>query len=64
MLGPKDLVEILGERPHGEYISFNGLPEKKDEESTKGEPEPLPSISKDFDVEDPEETTDLRGDGV
>ena len=64
VLGPKDLVEILGKRPHGEYISINGLPEKKDEESTKGELEPLPSISKDLDVEDPEEATDLRGDGV
>ncbi len=64
VLGPKDLVEILGKRPHGEYISINGLPEKKDEESTKGEPEPLPSISKDLDVEDPEEATGPRGDGV
>ena len=61
VLGPKELVEILGKRPYGEYISFNGLPEKEDEKSAKGEPESLPSISKDLDVED---ATDLRGDGV
>ena len=24
VLGPKDLVEILGERPYGEYVSVNG----------------------------------------
>lgn len=24
VLGPKDLVQILGERPHGEYVSVNG----------------------------------------
>lgn len=24
VLGPKDLVEILGPRPYGEYVSFNG----------------------------------------
>jgi len=61
VLGPKELVEILGKRPYGEYISFNGLPEKEDEKSAKGEPESLPSLSKDLDVED---ATDLRGDGV
>ena len=24
LLGPRDLVELLGARPHGEYVSFNG----------------------------------------
>ena len=32
VLGPKDLIEILGERPHGEYISLNGREDKPDEE--------------------------------
>ena len=27
VLGPKDLVEILGERPYGEYVSVNGQSE-------------------------------------
>ncbi|MGI9176095.1 MAG: ATP-dependent zinc metalloprotease FtsH [Rhodothermales bacterium] len=32
VLGPRELVEILGERPYGEYVSFNGenLSETKD----------------------------------
>ncbi|MCH8959820.1 MAG: ATP-dependent zinc metalloprotease FtsH [Bacteroidetes bacterium] len=64
VLGPKDLFEILGKRPHGEYISINGLPEKQDEETAKGEPEPLPSISKDLDVEGPDEAAGPRGDGI
>ena len=29
VLGPRDLVNVLGERPFGEYVSLNGLPEKK-----------------------------------
>lgn len=36
VLGPKELVEILGPRPHGEYVSYNGAP--VDEESEKAEP--------------------------
>ncbi len=43
VLGPRDLVEILGPRPHGEYVSFNGQAE--DEESAKGEPGAAPGIS-------------------
>ncbi len=27
VLGPKDLVEILGKRPHGEYVHYEGKPE-------------------------------------
>jgi cell division protease FtsH len=37
VLGPKDLVNILGERPHGEYLSVNGLGKK---ESTTPPPPP------------------------
>ncbi len=29
VLGPKEIVEILGPRPHGEYISLNGAPDKE-----------------------------------
>ena len=31
VLGPKDLIEILGERPHGEYVSFNGQGKETEE---------------------------------
>ena len=27
VLGPKDLVEILGKRPHGDYVHYEGKPE-------------------------------------
>jgi len=64
VLGPKDLVAILGKRPYGEYISINGMPEKQDKESAKDESEPLPSISKDLDIEGPEEAAGPRGDGI
>lgn len=30
VLGPRDLVEVLGERPFGEYVSLNGIPESKE----------------------------------
>ena len=26
VLGPADLVKVLGERPHGKYVSLNGTP--------------------------------------
>ena len=29
VLGPKEIVKILGPRPHGEYISLNGTPDKE-----------------------------------
>ena len=29
VLGPKEIVKILGPRPHGEYISLNGTPGKE-----------------------------------
>ena len=64
VLGPKDLVEILGERPHGEYISVNGLSEALDEESANGEPETLPSISEDLDIQGSDEAVGPRGDGI
>lgn len=30
VLGPRDLVGVLGERPFGEYVSLNGIPESKE----------------------------------
>ena len=63
VLGPKELVDILGERPHGEYVSYNGSA-SNDKESEKGEPEALTSISGDLDVEGPEQTSDPLGDGM
>ncbi len=43
VLGPKDLLEILGPRPHGEYVSVNGhaaeeAAEAEDENTAKAEP--------------------------
>ncbi|MYH06997.1 MAG: ATP-dependent zinc metalloprotease FtsH [Rhodothermaceae bacterium] len=32
VLGPRDLVKVLGERPFGEYVSLNGVPERKKDE--------------------------------
>ena len=34
VLGPRDLVKVLGERPFGEYVSLNGVPERKKDEDT------------------------------
>ena len=28
VLGPKELVELLGKRPHGDYVEYVGQPEK------------------------------------
>ena len=41
VLGPADLVRVLGERPYGEYVSVNGQP--SDEESTEAEIESPPA---------------------
>ena len=30
VLGPRDLVAVLGERPFGEYVSLNGVPETQE----------------------------------
>lgn len=35
VLGPKDLIELLGDRPHGEYIDFD--PVKSSEEASTGD---------------------------
>jgi cell division protease FtsH len=32
VLGPKDLVDLLGKRPYGEYVSFNGSPKGSPDE--------------------------------
>ena len=31
VLGPADLVRVLGERPYGDYVSLNGTPANKEE---------------------------------
>ncbi len=36
VLGPKDLVEILGPRPYGDYVSFNGQDQRADQETGVG----------------------------
>ncbi len=38
VLGPADLLSVLGERPYGEYISVNGLPAKPESESSPSPP--------------------------
>ena len=38
VLGPRDLVSVLGERPFGEYVSLNGVPERKKDEDAVPEP--------------------------
>ena len=68
VLGPKELVDILGERPHGEYVSYNGSTSNDDEAATD-EPKALPSgLSSDLDlespVESPEEAPRTLGDGM
>jgi cell division protease FtsH len=40
VLGPKDLVEILGPRPHGEYVSFEENGSKAGEGATSAEGAP------------------------
>ncbi|MDX1547683.1 MAG: hypothetical protein R3247_11880, partial [Rhodothermales bacterium] len=47
VLGPSDLVEILGSRPYGEYVLFNGEPAAagEDEKTTKAEPAAPEGIS-------------------
>ena len=59
VLGPKELVEILGPRPHGEYVSYNGAPVI--EESEKAEPEEEASISSGTPIVEAEEA---GGDGM
>jgi len=61
VLGPGALVEILGERPHGEYVSLNGATDQKalignghaDEAPSESEPPrthgDAPSVSSDVD---------------
>ncbi|MFQ5571657.1 MAG: ATP-dependent zinc metalloprotease FtsH [Rhodothermales bacterium] len=61
VLGPKDLVDILGERPHGEYVSFNGQADKKSE---KDDPVARQGISESADRNGPEEATEPGGDGM
>ncbi len=75
VLGPKDLVDILGERPHGEYVSYNGAV-SKDDEAAKGDPKALPGLSADLEVEvdvdvdvdvespTPKQAPDPLGDGM
>ncbi len=39
VLGPKDLIEILGDRPYGDYVSVNGHHGDNGKEATDSEPE-------------------------
>ena len=68
VLGPKELVDILGERPHGEYVSYNGSTANNDE-AAPDEPKALPpDLSNDLDLEapvdSPEEAPRTLGDGM
>ncbi|ARA91780.1 AAA family ATPase [Rhodothermaceae bacterium RA] len=62
VLGPRDLVEILGPRPHGEYVSYNG------HETAPGEP--ADSTSTDEQASSADErasstgASDAEGDGL
>ncbi|NBC17014.1 MAG: ATP-dependent zinc metalloprotease FtsH [Bacteroidetes bacterium] len=52
VLGPNELVDLLGPRPHGDYVELNryagnGTAEEKDENTAKGEPEAAERISDD-----------------
>jgi len=51
VLGSRDLVEILGERPHGEYVSFNGAPSVA-KDVAPDDAEALQDISKELDSDD------------
>ncbi len=37
VLGPKELVDLLGKRPYGEYVSYNGASELPQEDDEPGE---------------------------
>ena len=73
VLGPKDLVEILGPRPHGEYVSYNGhdgeaaegeaVDGKENEKTTKDEPADVGGISSGSPAEDASSTS-ASGDGA
>ena len=43
VLGPKDLVHVLGERPHGPYVSLNGQQKKAPSPESPVAPEPISS---------------------
>ena len=45
VLGPRDLVEILGERPYGDYVSFNGRKADTEAEEVLG-PDAEPGIDR------------------
>ncbi len=45
VLGPRDLVEVLGERPFGEYVSLNGSSEIKSAEKESAEKEDTAEVS-------------------
>ncbi|NND70029.1 MAG: ATP-dependent zinc metalloprotease FtsH [Rhodothermales bacterium] len=62
VLGPRDLVEILGQRPHGEYVAYNGDGRKNASDKAAPSPE-----HPEEGVQEPEEdltsTPDSSGDG-
>ena len=46
VLGPRELVEILGERPYGEYVSFNGEKVSEEDPAEEGVAAPAPGEQK------------------
>ena len=52
VLGPKDLIKILGDRPHGEYVSVNGHHQEE---------KPEPVVAGGDDAEEPDAAVDVNG---
>ena len=46
VLGPRELVDILGERPYGEYVSFNGETVSEKDPAEEGVAAPAPGEQK------------------
>ena len=46
VLGPRELVDILGERPYGEYVSFNGETVREKDPAEEGVAAPAPGEQK------------------
>ncbi len=57
LLGPKDLVEMLGKRPYGEYVSYNG---KHEEVEDVIEIDEVPEGAR----VDPDQQDEAGGDGI
>jgi cell division protease FtsH len=72
VLGPGALVEILGERPHGEYVSLNGKTDQKalvenghsDNLTEEADATPSPDGSSSSDAHNVEDAEPSSGDGA